>query len=355
VLYDVCGGCQLQHLPYDLQLEWKARFVEDALERIGGVALADRPPITGSPHETRYRSRVAFTLRRLAKGRVVAGFHALDRPGRIVDVHDECLLPRAPLLDAWVTLRAAWGEGARLLPRGESLRLTLRQDAGGIVLVVEGGEARWSAAPLLEASGLAAIWHRSDGGPGTRPQSVELKAGSTEAGSPAFSQVNPEVAEAMMDHVLGLVGSKGATEHRRAADAYSGMGEYARRLAAAGWTVSAIELDPVACEAARKASGDRYVVFEGRVEDRLAEVLPADLLIANPPRAGLGPEVVGAIMAAPPERLVYVSCDPATLARDVAGLGERYAIGSIECFDLFPQTAHVETVVELTRREEERA
>jgi 23S rRNA (uracil1939-C5)-methyltransferase len=260
------------------------------------------------------------------------------------------------LLDAWVTLRAAWGEGARLLPRGESLRLTLRQDRGGIVLVVEGGEARWSAEPLLEASGLAAIWHRPDGGSATRsgsdvPRSVRLKAGSTEAGSPTFSQVNPEVAEAMVEHVLGLVASAGATGHRRAADAYSGMGEYARRLAAAGWNVSAIELDPVACEAARKASGDSYVVLEGRVEDRIPEVLPADLLIVNPPRAGLGPEVVGAITAAPPERMVYVSCDPATLARDVAGLGERYAIRSIACFDLFPQTAHVETVMELHFRE----
>jgi 23S rRNA (uracil1939-C5)-methyltransferase len=347
VLYDVCGGCQLQHLPYELQLEWKARFVKDALERIGGVALADRPPITGSPNETRYRSRIAFSLRRLGKGRVIAGFHALDRPGRIVDVHDECLLPRVPLLEAWVALRAAWGEGARLLPRGESLRLTLRQDPGGIVLVIDGGEARWSAAPLLEASKLAAIWHRPDGD----RRAARLEAGSAEAGSPAFSQVNPEVAESMVDHVLGLVASTGGTGRRRAADAYSGMGEYARRLAAEGWTVTAIELDPVACEAARSAARDGYVVLEGRVEDRLAGVLPADLLIVNPPRAGLGPEVVGVITAAPPERMVYVSCDPATLARDVAGLSDQYQVQSIACFDLFPQTAHVETVVELHRRE----
>jgi 23S rRNA (uracil1939-C5)-methyltransferase len=349
-LYDVCGGCQLQHLPYELQLEWKARFVKDALERIGGVALADRPPIAGSPHETRYRSRIAFSLRRLGKGRVIAGFHALDRPGRIVDVHDECLLPRAPLLDAWVALRAAWGEGARLLPRGESLRLTLRQDPGGIVLVVEGGEARWSATPLLEASNLAAIWHRPDGRSAAR-----LEAGSAEAGSPAFTQVNPEVADSMVEHVLGLVDRAdepvGRPAERTAIDAYSGAGHYARRLAARRWTVSAIELDPVACEAARKASRDSYVVLEGRVEDRLPEVLPADLLIVNPPRAGLGPEVVGAITTAPPERLVYVSCDPATLGRDVAALAERYEIRSIACFDLFPQTAHVETVVELHRRE----
>jgi 23S rRNA (uracil1939-C5)-methyltransferase len=163
--------------------------------------------------------------------------------------------------------------------------------------------------------------------------------------------VNHEVAEAMVAHVLGLAASDGPSEGRRAADAYSGIGEYARRLADDGWTVSAIELDPAACEAARKGSGDGYVILEGRVEDRLPEALPADLLIVNPPRAGLGPEVVRAIAADPPEHMVYVSCDPATLARDVAALRDEYAVRSIACFDLFPQTAHVETVVELGRKE----
>jgi 23S rRNA (uracil1939-C5)-methyltransferase len=358
VLYDVCGGCQLQHLPYELQLEWKARFVKDALERIGGVALADTPPITGSPRETRYRNRIAFSLRRLGRGRVVAGFHELERPGRIVDVSSECLLPRAPILDAWVALRAAWGEGARLLPRGDRLRLTLRQDAGGIVLVVEGGEPGWSAGPLLETSTLAAIWHLPDAEAGAaRPRSAELKAGSGAAGSPAFSQVNAEAAASMVEHVLGLLegavdGSGGRSANARSAiDAYAGAGHYASRLDAAGWLVTAIELDPAACDAARQASNGRFAVLEGRVEERLPEALPADLLLVNPPRSGLGAEVVHAISAEPPERLIYVSCDPATLGRDVAMLRDAYEIRSLACFDLFPQTAHVETVLALCRSE----
>ena len=365
VLYHVCGGCQMQHLPYARQLEWKARFVQDALARIGRIDLADRPPIVGSPRETRYRSRITLTLRRIGRSRVVAGFHELERPTRLVDVHGECLLPRAALLDAWVALRSAWGDGARLLPGGERLRLTLREDAGGIVLVVEGGNAPWSGEPLLEASRLDAIWHRPD-----TERAARLVAGSAEAGSMAFAQVNPEVAERMVGHVLGIVGVDDApfadgvhgggppTERApahpaspAAVDAYAGTGLYASRLADAGWRVTAIELDGAASEAARVASAGRYPVLQGRVEDLLPEALPADALIVNPPRAGLGPEVVRVLLGEPPARLVYVSCDPATLARDLAGLADRYEVRSATCFDLFPQTAHVETVVELLRRQ----
>jgi 23S rRNA (uracil1939-C5)-methyltransferase len=87
------------------------------------------------------------------------------------------------------------------------------------------------------------------------------------------------------------------------------------------------------------------------VEDRLAEALPAELVILNPPRAGVDPRVVQTMLAHTPERLVYVSCDPATLARDTAALAASYRLTSVRCFDLFPQTAHVETVVALARVE----
>jgi 23S rRNA (uracil1939-C5)-methyltransferase len=152
-----------------------------------------------------------------------------------------------------------------------------------------------------------------------------------------------------VEHVLALADA-GAGPPKTAVDAYSGVGQYARSLVAAGWSITAIELDTAACAAARQASSAGYTLLEGRVEERLAEALPADLLIVNPPRAGLGTDVVRSILDEPPERIVYVSCDPATLARDVAALSSSYEMGSIECFDLFPQTAHVETVLAMSRR-----
>jgi 23S rRNA (uracil1939-C5)-methyltransferase len=87
---------------------------------------------------------------------------------------------------------------------------------------------------------------------------------------------------------------------------------------------------------------------EGAVEDRLPGVLPADVVIVNPPRGGLHPAVPEALRATPPARLIYISCDPATLARDLGRLGAGFALAGLRCFDLFPQTAHVETVAELT-------
>ena len=337
-LYDTCGGCQLQHLPYDRQLEWKTRIVGDALTRIGGVAPLDIPGVVASPLEIAYRNRVTFTLRRLPGGRVVAGFHALNRPAHVVDVQGECVLPRSALLSAWRALRSAWGPGARLLPSGGRLRLTLREDAGGVSLVVEGGASGWSADPLAGAvPALGAIWHRA----GDESGEPRLLAGSA-LGSTAFVQVNPEAAALLVSYVLELVGPGG-----KAVDAYSGAGEYARSLAERGWDVTGIELDPAACAVARRGAPERCLVLEGRVEDLLEDALPADLLIVNPPRAGLDPEVVRIVAAHPPAHIIYVSCDPATLARDVGALSGEYTPRSARCFDLFPQTAHVETVLVL--------
>jgi 23S rRNA (uracil1939-C5)-methyltransferase len=345
-LYDRCGGCQLQHLPYALQLEWKGRVVADALQRIGHLGAIEPPIVVASPRETGYRSRVTFTLRRLAGGRVVAGFHALGRPAHVVDVRGECVLPRPGLVEAWQALRGGWGDGARLLPSGGRIRLTLRAEDDGVALVVEGGARGWSAADLARAvPELDTIWHVPSG----RSEGPRPVAGARGAETPAFTQVNPEAAALLVDHVVGLAG-----EAASVVDAYSGAGAYSIPLAGQGVRVTAIERDPAACEAARARAaaaglGD-FTVIEGAVEDHLQDALPADLLVLNPPRTGLTSMVVDAVRAARPPRVVYVSCDPATLARDVAGLTGAYAPVSLRAFDLFPQTAHVESVFELGLR-----
>ncbi|HET9947996.1 MAG TPA: TRAM domain-containing protein [Longimicrobiales bacterium] len=373
-LYDVCGGCQLQHLPYERQLEWKGRFVQDALQRIGGLAAAEPPPVVRSPRETGYRNRMTFTLRRLGGGRIVAGLHALGRPGHIVDVRDECLLPSPPLMEVWGALRRAWGGGARHLPAGPRLRLTLREaepdtmegaavrpregtgreSAGGqagppraVELVVEGGAAGWTrAAAALGARvpGLVRIWHRAEGAHG---EPALVWGEEPEAGAPAFVQVNAAAAALLEEHVVRAAGS-GAS----AVDAYGGAGRHGHALARRGWRVTAIERVPAACAAARRGAPSGWRVLEGTVEARLPEALPADLLVLNPPRAGLTPDVVAIVAARGPARVVYVSCDPATLARDVALLAPRYEAAGVRCFDLFPQTAHVETVLVLEARRE---
>ena len=351
-----CGGCTLEHLVYPAQLAAKGRIVADALTRIGRLD-AGPPEVVASPRTERYRNRVSFTLRRLGGERVIAGFHALGEPGRIVDVDGGCLLPEQSVADAWDSLRAGWGVGAARLPRGDELRLTLRGAASGEVsLLIEGGDGPGRPQEILDSiPAIRAIWHA----PGNaEPRLIAGAAIVTEhwgeeeipLAARAFLQVNREAAALLEAHLVQIAGD---VRGQRVVDAYCGVGLHARRLARAGATVVGLELDSSAVAAARGAEVAGTEFREGSVEALLPGALPADLVILNPPRNGLGGEVVDALLAMPPARLIYISCDPATLARDLHRLTERYELAGIRSFDLFPQSAHVETVVALTRHPQE--
>jgi len=365
--YDRCGGCTLEHLVYREQLRWKERLIADALDRIGGRKIEGHIPMTPSVHEFRYRNRVTFHLRRLRDDRVVAGFHRLERPGRIVDVGSDCLLPEEELAATWAGLRSAWGPGARLLPAGDALRLTLRSVDGGAILLVEpeaearGGRAsEEDAAELIDrVDGLVAIWWR-----GSRVEEEPvLLAGTSDTteqwwgrtlslGPTAFLQVNRETAEELRSAVLEALEADdpdGDLDGRTVVDAFCGVGVYGHALSRRGARVVGIELDPEAVRIAREGAPADFEVVVGRVEDVLHHHLPVDTVLVNPPRGGLDARATEALATHPPRRLVYVSCNPATLARDLSRLGERYRIDSIRAFDLFPQTSHVETVLRLDR------
>lgn len=347
--YERCGGCTLEHMEYGAQVAAKSRLIADALRRIGKRDVA-QPQVVPSPSEFRYRNRVTFTLRRGREG-VVAGFHAIEEPDRIVDVTAACLLPELPIAEAWAGVRGGWGDQARRLPSGEELRVTLRATADGDVsLAVDGGYSPGRPDELLAAvPRLGAIWHRPPGA-----DTFVLLAGhgslrehwageELELSGDVFTQVNRAGAALLEDHVLDRVR---ATAPARVLDAYCGVGLYARRLEREGIAVVGIEAHPDAVAEARRAAPDSRIL-EGRVEDRIREVLPVDVAILNPPRSGLAAGVVEAIGAEPPRVLVYVSCDPATLARDLRRMGEQFDLAAVRGFDLFPQTAHVETVVEM--------
>jgi 23S rRNA (uracil1939-C5)-methyltransferase len=157
--------------------------------------------------------------------------------------------------------------------------------------------------------------------------------------------VNAAAADLLRQYVINRVR---ALDPRTIVDAYSGIGDTAIALASADVKVTAIELDAeaIAWTAARLHAPS--VALHGKVEDLLCDVLPADVVLLNPPRAGLDARVAEVLQAnaSAIRGIVYVSCNPATLGRDLSRLPD-YAIGSIRAFDMFPQTAHVETVCEL--------
>jgi 23S rRNA (uracil1939-C5)-methyltransferase len=210
--------------------------------------------------------------------------------------------------------------------------------------VLEGGR-QWSAhAEFFERTpSLGALWWIPDGGARRLLHDRRTGAARAEPGA-SFAQVNGEMAPLLAAFVTEAVMMQAPAT---VVDAYAGAGEVAAALAARGVRVTAIERDAEASAAcaARLGAGSRSVT--GRVEDALGAALPADVVVLNPPRAGVDARVTACLAAdASVRAIVYVSCDPATLARDVARL-PAWRIARLTAFDMFPQTAHVETVCEL--------
>jgi len=337
-----CGGCQWQHLSAEAQAAAKRRMVRDALRRIGGLAVED-PALEASPRAFGYRATITLTVRWTAEG-AVAGFHRQEAADPVFAL-DRCEIARDEVNALWSALRPALGA----LPRGRDVRLKLRvAPDGALHVVVGGGLGAWTTPqPLAAAAAGAALaatvwWEPADG-------AVRRMAGpEADRGAVAFEQVNPEVAASLRAAVLEAVPASAG----RALDLYAGAGETGLALASRGWEAVSVESDERAAaraaEQAQRADGALRVVA-ARVEDCLDRLLPADLVIANPPRAGLDETVTELLAERPPQRLVYVSCDPATLARDLKRLGAEPARLSVRCFDMFPQTSHVETLAILAR------
>lgn len=368
-VFGVCGGCRLQHLPEVRQATAKRTIVTAALRRIGGIDVEVPEPIrVGEPFG--YRNRVTLTVRRATDGaerEVVAGFFGLHEPDRVVDCPG-CLLAEGPVAGAWKALAPF-----DALPGGPEIRVTIRaSSAGQIALLVEGGgDAGDRDAVVERLPNLESYWWIDEAGVriqlAGRAAFVEDWRGIRFDLDPAvFLQVNREAATAMDDWLdervhasagrrIDGIGRLSAESLRglRVADMYAGVGSRAIRWARAGATVRTCEVDEAACVASRAAArkaGARIEVHTGRVEEH-ANLLAADVVVVNPPRAGLGEDVRNALARGPAGHVAYVSCDPATLARDLAAVAAAYHVVEVQPFDVFPQTAHVETIAWLERRE----
>ena len=331
---DRCGGCQLQHVRYDVQLAAKRRIIRDAVERIGRRELPELA-VEPSPREWAYRTKLTLALR-WRGGRWVAGLHPYDNPDAVFQL-EECLITHDTVVAIW---RAIF-DAAELLPRASRLRGAVRVTDEGASFVLEGG-SRWPEAASFadRVPALTTVWWDAEKG---RRRLVADRR-TTKSPDASFAQVNPATAALLHDHVVARALSHTPT---RLVDAYAGAGATAVRLAERGPTVVAIELDAAAARwmSARLSAPSRAIA--ARVEDALEGVLPADVVIVNPPRTGVDARVTDILRAAAsPRAIIYVSCNPATLARDLTRL-PNYRVASTRAFDMFPQTAHVETVCEL--------
>jgi 23S rRNA (uracil1939-C5)-methyltransferase len=333
---DRCGGCQVQHLRYDAQLEAKAGIIRDAMTRIGRVPT-DAPEVSASDRQWRYRRKLTLKLRPHDRG-WIAGLHRYDVPDEIFALRD-CPITDERVLEAWRLVLAQ----QELLPPARELRGALRLLPSGFSFTLEGARAWADSARLFDAvPSLVELWWKPED---QRRRLLHARADGNKAGA-SFTQVNPGVAAQLRDFVLARAS---AFRPATAIDAYAGTGDLAAALAEQGTRVLAIEIDRDAARIAseRLPAGSRAVA--AAVEQALPDALPADLVVLNPPRAGLsGPvaDLFGADHARCARAILYVSCNPATLARDVRRM-TGYRVRSLRAFDMFPQTAHVETVCEL--------
>lgn len=332
---DRCGGCQVQHMRYDAQLEAKAAIIRDSLTRIGKRAV-NAPTVEASDKQWRYRSKLTLGMRRARGGDWTIGLHPYDDPVGVFQLAD-CPITDERVLAVWRQVM----EAREHFPPADELRAAVQLTERGASVVVEGANAWPTRGAFFEAVPLAtALWWR----PVHRPRMLVAERGA-DAASASFVQVNRGVGAALHAYVLDRAR---AHDPRSVVDAYAGSGATAIPLARDGVRVVAIEADREAAARCASALPQGSRAIAARVEDALGAALPADVVLINPPRTGVHEQVSALLQRQDPapRAVVYVSCDPATLARDLARM-PRYRIASMRAFDMFPQTAHVETVCEL--------
>jgi 23S rRNA (uracil1939-C5)-methyltransferase len=332
---DECGGCQLQHLAMPAQRAARRTFVGDALRRLGRLDVAD-PELEPADRDFGYRAKLTLAA---APGARQIGLHPLDRAGEVFDL-ERCPLAAAPLMDLWTVLR----QHRALMPEGLD-RLVLRLDRSGArhLIARVRGTTVWTAAAALgrelERRGVPAVlWWHPEGG-----VARVLSGRSDAAPASVFEQVHPAMGDRVRTFALARLGPVAGA---RVWDLYAGIGETTVALAEAGARVESVERDPRAVAHA-EAMGPAAVRHAGSAEAVVDRLETPDLVVTNPPRTGMDQRVTAAIAAGRPGRVVYVSCDPATLARDIVRLGPAFRLVEARAFDMFPQTAHVETVAVL--------
>ncbi len=327
-LFELCGGCHYQHAPYEFQLARKVEILREQLQRVGKIKFeGEIAMISGPP--LGYRNRAQFHIAEGPGGQAKIGYVAA-RSHEVVPLEDECPIASPRLNQALAAMRERLGD-ARFPKFVHSLELfTNETDVQVNVMEADRPVARrfydWCE------SKVAIDYATSFGTFRVSPQS--------------FFQVNRFLVERLVEAALGAYAGETAL------DLYAGVGLFALPMARRFRKVAAVESASSAArdlEVNAETAGLAIQIERARVEDYLAKLdKTPDFVLADPPRAGLGKAVVDRLAKLAPQRLTIVACDPATLARDVAGLAG-YQIESITLVDLFPQTYHLETVVHLVR------
>jgi 23S rRNA (uracil1939-C5)-methyltransferase len=377
-VYPRCGGCSLRHISYEAECAIKAGWVAENMRRIGGVT-AEVLPILPSPNPMRYRNKAIYPIGRSPNGEVVAGFYA-RRSHRIVP-HSDCLLQpelfsciRRTVVDfisrhnlsvydesehrglvraLFLRMGEATGEvmlclvlNGSTLPHADAFVSELRQTHQEISTIVLNENTRRTNVVLGDKTHILY---------GDGLLEDRLYALRFELSAESFYQVNRSAAQLLYERVGELCNLSGSEV---VVDLYCGAGTIGLSLAHKAGQVIGVEIVPEAIENARQnatingITNARFITGDAAkaAQDLAAVGLRPDVVLVDPPRKGLSPTLIGTIAKMAPERVVMVSCNSATAARDTALFDRQgYTARLVQPVDMFPRSAHVECVVLMSR------
>jgi len=331
-----CGGCHYQNLPYEKQTQAKTDILIDQLKRIGKIENPPVKPMVACPNPWNYRNHVQFHLTKDGKIGYVGA--SLRLAPTVIPI-SECHLPEDSINELWPQLEFE--------PDAEIERISLRVgNDDDLMLVLESESLE---PPELELEAGISVAHVYE-------ENTVVLAGSDhilmrvlerdfKVSAASFFQVNTVMAEKMVEHLLAKLPIDQSTT---LLDVYCGVGLFSAFFAPKCGRVIGIEFSESSCEdfAVNLDEFDNVELYEGEAEDVIPylEANP-DIVLVDPPRAGLDKAVLDGILKLSPSLIAYVSCDPSTLARDAARLiNGGYKLREVTPFDLFPQTFHIESI-----------
>lgn len=345
-VFERCGGCELQNMSYGAQLRQKENILRDTLERIGGIEGVNIEPITPSPKDYGYRNRVTLSAF-FYSGSWHVGYNQ-KRSKRKVTI-DGCPVADGPIEAAISRLSgvlSSVGDPAYAL---DKVHISSNSEHAYITLAVEQGKRAASLNPLAkhlkryeETENISVL--------GQGEVEFEYECGGYRFLSKpsVFAQANYEVNKAIVDTVLEWSGTGG---NDRVLDLYSGSGNFSIPLSRESLSVDAVEVNRSAVSLAKRSAklnnADNITFHDYYSEQYLSYyadgVNKFDTIVLDPPREG-AKECIEGIVKLKPKRIIYVSCDAATLARDLKSLsGYGYDVFSVRPFDMFPETSHIES------------
>jgi 23S rRNA (uracil1939-C5)-methyltransferase len=331
--FGVCRGCHYQHLPYEEQLKAKTEVLRDQLTRIGKI---ENPPVremVASPNAWNYRNHVQFHL--TVEGKL--GYVMAQVPD--VFAITECHLPEGFLNAIWPQLEFEPGTNI------ERVALRAGKDDDSMLIL----ESNSPETPELEIEACISVAHVFEENTvvvaGNDHIIIHVLGRDFRVSAASFFQVNTAMAEKMVSHLLTHLSIPPSAT---LLDVYCGAGLFSAFFAPKCERVIGIESSPSACEdfVFNLDEFDHVELYEGLAEEVISHLeAKPDVILVDPPRAGLEKRVIDGILKLKPQTIAYVSCDPSTLARDAARLiNAGYQLKDVTPFDVFPQTFHIESI-----------